>query len=264
LAETHDFVKLSVRLFIDNAFVVVEIQRTCGCSFSFREAAKSLLRSAKGLERMLPRKRFAIPTTLPHRSRAEQQGCFQDDVRIAFDMLRSNRSDCKLLALESLEKMTQPCENADVAAKAILTPENLKQLLAFSETDADIGVSELEESQSNMRRRKVLAILANSLATLNQSDRADVLSITDNGLNCRSFLEMLHSTLDDASARPHDACEAARCLQYLSLSKDVQESLAEMSTLEVVSSACSAGSHSHHRLETESKILLDQLRKVHC
>merc|ERR1712072_530203 len=50
LAETQNGAKFAVRLFRQNNMTVVEIQRQAGCSFDFRDAAKAILRSAKGLQ----------------------------------------------------------------------------------------------------------------------------------------------------------------------------------------------------------------------
>ncbi len=97
------------------------MQRISGCSFSFREASRAVLRSAKGLSSPSPRNPFTIPSTLPLRSLESRQSCVRDDFMIACNMLQSERYDTKILALESLEQMTASCPAVDVAAKSVLS-----------------------------------------------------------------------------------------------------------------------------------------------
>lgn len=264
LAETQDCVKFAVRLFTCNGAVVVEVQRTAGCSFAFREAAKSVLRSAKGLPRVAATKRSSFPSAVPRRSLEVLQQCVKDDYDIAYSMLQSEKYDSQMLGLESLEKMTSSCEAVGVAAKSVLSCDCLRQLLSLLDAHMDLAMEDMKDSHSHILRRKALAVLANACAGLEQADLAQILATNDHDLKTRSFLDMLVSTLRDAAGRPHDAVLAARCLKSLLVSKEVEETIVEMSAMEVASSAYSAGCHSHELLETESKYLMDRLRNVQC
>jgi len=266
LAETHHGVKFAIRLFSHNTTIIVEVQRQTGCSFEFRDVAKTIFSSAKGFQqqRSIPARRFSIPPTLPKRSREMQQKCIRDDFRIAYSMLHSKKSDAQVLALDSMEKMTKSCEAKEVAAKSVLGNNDcLKQLLLLLDTySTDRSISELESSHSSILRRKVLAVLANSCEAISKTDLADILSTNDNDLKTRSFLSLLLSSLQEASIRPHDAFQAVRCLRYLLVSKEVESVMIEMSAMDVISSACSAGFNCHEALEKESNELMLQLQNV--
>lgn len=263
LAETQNGAKFAVRLFGQNNMAVVEIQRQAGCSFEFRDAAKAILRSAKGLQhRAAPGRRFTIPSTLPKRSHEVHQKCIQDDFRIAYRMLSSGKSDAQALALESMEKMTKSCVTKDAAAKKVLG-DCLKQLLSVLDTySADQSISQEESCQSYNLRQKVFAVLANSCEAIGKPELAAILSTDDNDLKTRSFLCILLSSLREAPLKPHDAFQAVRCLRYLLISKEVEIAMIEMSAIEVISSARAAGSNCHGALESESRKLMTQLQNV--
>lgn len=213
---------------------------------------------------MPPRKQFTIPSSLPPRPLQVQQECIQNDFHIAYNMLKSDRSDSRLLALDSLEKMTNSCHGVSIAATSVLSSDCLKHLISLLETHMDLAVSDLEGSVAPVLRRKILAVVANACAALTPSDLADILSANDHDLKARSFLDILLSFLSNAQGRPHDAYQAARCLQSLLISKEVEEAMTEMSAFEVVSSACNVGCRSHQALEMESRKLMNQLRNVRC
>ncbi|MGK3757271.1 MAG: hypothetical protein ACI8RD_009585 [Bacillariaceae sp.] len=252
--------------------VVVEIQRASGCSFEFRDAAKVILRSAKtGLQQqhqqqkriVRPERRFTIPLTLPKRSRDDRQKCIQDDFKIACNMLRSNKSDMQVLALESMEHMTKKsCEFKDGAAKSILgNCDHLKQLLLLL-CDTTTSTTTDPSQYSCLLRRKVLAVLANSFEAISTVELAAILSTNDNDLiKTRSFLSSLLSSLQNASILPHDAYQAVRCLRYLLISKEVETAMIQMSVIDVISSACSNGCNFHEGLEQESNKLMMQLQQ---
>jgi hypothetical protein len=254
LAETHDCVKFAVRLFSDQGNVVVEVQRRGGCSFGFREASRAVLSSVKGAPPMaLPKRQFTIPVALPPRSSDVLEECVGDDFEIAMNMLRSEGFDSKMLALDSLEQMTKSCGSIQVAAKLVLGCECVERLVDLLE----------EQDDANVSTRKVLAIVANACAALNTVDLEEILSTSEH-LKTASFLSCLLSSMKEASERPHDAYQAARCLKSLLISKDVENAIAQMSCIEVVELACSAGCNCHHALEQESQKLMTQLRNVCC
>ena len=234
--------------------VVVEVQRTAGCSYSFREACRAVLRSAKGLQPIEPQKRrYTIPSALPSRTTEILQQCVHDDYQIAYNMLQSGRSDSQELALDSLEHMTRSCEAKDVAAKIVLSCDCLTQLTTLLQAE--------EGFQSSVLRRKVLAVIANACLALNPVDLAETVS-SNESLKDRSFVSMLLSALEDATDRPHDAYQAARCLQSLLVCKDVESIMLEMSAVEVVEFARTAGSSSHNALAEEAQKLMTKLRSV--
>jgi hypothetical protein len=173
-------------------------------------------------------------------------------------MLHSGRADSQELALDSFEQMTRLCAAKDEAAKAVLSCDCFKQLIAVLEASTDNAG---DGFQSSFLRRKVLAVLANACAALSQADLAEVLSANPI-LKERSFLSLLLLSVKDAPDRPHDAYHAVRCLQCLLVCKDVEGVLVEMSAMEVMQRARTAGSTSHSALEDETHKLIAQLQNA--
>lgn len=266
LAETHCGVKLVISLFAHDGMVVVEVRRRTGCSFQFRDAAKSILRSSKALgkQRPMTSRKFGLPPTLPKRSREAYHDCIRDDFRIAFNMLQSQKADAHLLALETMGKLTTISDASDVAAKMVLgNRECIKQLLTLLDVYSKGRPNpENEPSYRSTQCRRILEILANSCEEMSNSDLATILSTNDHSLKTRSFLSSLLSSLDEASTRPHDAFQAARCMRRLLISKEVENLLIEMSAIDAISSARSVGVKCHEQLEQESFKLMGQLQNV--
>lgn len=264
LAETEHGVKLIVSLFGHNDMVVVEVRRQAGCSFHFRDAAKAILRSSKGLrkqQRSMLAKKFCISPMLPKRSQGAYHECIRDDFRIAYNMLHSKKADAHLLALETMGKMTTISDASDVAAKLVLSNYDCtKQLLSlFDLYTKDRSNLESKSCYRSTQCRKILEILANSCEAIGNNELATILSTNDHDLKTRSFVSFLISSLNEASIRPHDAFQAARCLRCLLISKEVERLLVEMSAIDVVASAHSVGVNCHEKLEQESFKLMGQL-----
>lgn len=263
IGETQQGTKLGISLFAENGMTVVEVRRQAGCCMAFREAAKTILRSSKGLgsqQRSAPRK-FNIPSTLPKRSMMDHQQCVRDEFRIAQSMLLSKKADSHLLALESMGKMTTKNEASDLAAKLVLSNcDCLKQMLFLLDLyTQDRSTSEMDHS---ILCRKILEILANSCEAIGKSDLEGILSTSDHDLKTRSFLSILLSSMDEAQSRPHDAYQAARCMRYLLVCEDVESTLIDMSAMDAISSARDVGCTLHKGLEQESFELMGQLQNV--
>lgn len=247
--------------------VVVEVRRQAGCSFHFRDAAKAILRSSKKSseqQQSLPAKKFLIPPMLPLRSKEAQQECIRDEFRIAHNMLQSQKADAHLLALETMGRMTTISETSNVAAKLVLNNNDCtKQLLALLDLYTKERPSPENESRFRSTQcRKILQVLANACEAISNNDLVTMLSATDHDLKKRSFVTFLVSALSEASTRPHDAFQAARCLRCLLVSKEVETFLVETSAIDAVSTANSVGVSSHQELEQESFKLMGHLQNV--
>jgi len=267
LVETQDGVKLLISLFGQDGMVVVEVRRQAGCSCLFRDAAKAILRSSKNSgqqQRFSPPKKFCIPPMLPMRSREALHECIRDDFRIAHNMLQSEKADAHLLALDTMGKITTRSGTSDIGAKLVLNNNDCtKQLLALIDLYTKDRPSPENESRFRSTQcRKILQVLANACEAISSSDLATILSTTDTGLKQRSFVSFLVSSLNEASKRPHEAFQAARCLRCLLVSKEVEGLLVEMSAIDAVSSANSVGISCHQELEQESFKLMGHLQNV--
>jgi hypothetical protein len=179
-------------------------------------------------------------------------------------MLHSKKANAHLLALETMGKMTTSSEANDVAAKLVLSNYDcVKQMLFLLDFYKDRSLPETKPSyHSTTVCRKVLEIVANSCEAISKTDLAGILSTNGQDLKTRSFISLLMYFLNEASARPHDAFQAARCVRSLLISEEVETLLVEMSAIDVISSAHSVGQSFHLELEQESNKLLGQLQNA--
>ena len=190
--------------------IVVEIQRTSGCTFAFRDAAKTIVRSAAANANAnkqtpgLAKRRFTIPVSLPKRSKEDLHQCIQDDFQIAYQMISSPKYETQVLGLDSMEQLTRCAKkqntsgsNADevknVVARSVLldrgsrggavtdcdddndTPscDCLKQLLRLLDTTTTTTTTPTSCQASTscfLLCRKILTVLANSLEALNNDN----------------------------------------------------------------------------------------------
>jgi hypothetical protein len=258
-AETSECVKFAVRLFVDNGMVVVEVQRNCGCSFEFHETANAVLKCAKGVQSMAPKRKFTIPSCIPRDTMEQKQKRMEDGLQASFSMLDSDRSDSQLLGMESLEQITRSCECRSSAAKTVLAGECLRKLLSAAQADGSEGFTDMEERHSTIMKRRALTVLANALCALSESNDLKIVLGCTRELKSESLLASLVSTLRESSSCPHEASQAARCMQYLLSAREVEALLVEMSAIGAVSSACTVGVCRCATLERETKKLKLQL-----
>jgi hypothetical protein len=258
IADTKDCVQFAVRLFADQDKVVVEIQRKTGCSFLFHQVVKAVLRSAKGMTSAEPHsnRRFTIPSCVPKETQEEKQKCMEEGLGIAFNLLKNDRLDAHMLAMESLSQLTRATECKAFAANKVLCGDFMERLISLVESGLSLTpLSELEQQHFTMMHRHALTVLANSLSAIDESgELLSVLSIRSE-LTSKSLLAALVSDLEAANERPHDACQAARCIQALVRSAQVKAELIDLDAMSVIFSACTAGAGLNAMLEQESKKL---------
>ena len=241
-------------MFLDSGKIVVEVQRKCGCSYRFRETARTVLRSAKGVTSERARPVMAIPSSIPLESPIQQQQRAESALEVAMQQLCSDRLDSQLIGMETLEQITQSASRFCVSNK-VLEGECLAKVLAAAQDDAGNAGSEFEEQHISIMKRRAMTVVANALSALAESGRLDSLLSECRELKSESFICSLVDTLREASTLPHDATQAARCIRHLLTSKEVEAVLIEMSVDSVVSDACRSGACRSALLEQESKKL---------
>mmetsp|Transcript_11409 Transcript_11409/g.26818 ORF Transcript_11409/g.26818 Transcript_11409/m.26818 type:complete len:399 (-) Transcript_11409:180-1376(-) len=264
VVETQSGVEFVIRICSSDDNVIVEVKRLVGCSLEFRDAAKTILRASTESQndlRLSPPRRFVIPSTLPKRTLEISQNCIRDDLKRAFSMLHSKKSDVQLLGLESVEKMTKSSKTKIIAAKSVLSDYGcLKQFQFLLNAWDDNNQKGVHSFHSSCLRRKIFGVIANSCEAVGNSDLGKIVSMNGNILKTRSFLSFLLASMQDASTKPHDAFEAARCLRFLLVSKEVENAICEMSASNIIISACSGGFSSHRGLEQEANKLIVRLQ----
>jgi hypothetical protein len=249
-------------LFADQGKIIVEIQRKCGCSFQFREAARAVLRSAKGVTTQAPKRKLSIPSCIPRDTMEQEQQRAESCLEVALQQLCSMRLDSQLIGMESLEQITR-CESAGHISRKILEGSCLGKVLSAAQDDVtNARAGEIEGQHVSVMKRWATTVLANALCALSQSGQLEVVLRDCAELKTEHFICNLVETLGDASSLPHEATQAARCIQHLLTSKDVLTFLDEMSAISVVSDACSTGAQRNSHLEQESKKLKVQLSSV--
>lgn len=262
VAETCDCVKFAVRLFADQGKIVVEVQRKCGCSFQFRETARAVLRSAaKGDTTEAPKRKFTMPSCIPRDTLEQQQQRAESGLEVALQQLCSDRLDSQLIGMESLEQVTR-CESRGHVSKKVLEGSCLEKVLSAAQADATDARCDIEEQHISVMKRRAITVLANALCAISKLNELEVFLEGCAQLKSESFICNLVETLREASTQPHEATQAARCMQHLMASKDVQSVLIEMSAISVVSDACTTGASRSTLLEQESKKLKMQLSSV--
>jgi len=258
--ETSDCLKFAVRLFTGEGKMIVEIQRKCGCSFQFREIARSLIRSAKGISQTTKRK-FELPSCIPRQAPEMRQARADAGFEVALRQLSSQFVDSQLIGMESLEQMTR-CESRTCISKKVLTGSCLSKVLEATQQSPSALHSTLSEDHESVIRRRAITVLANALSASAESGELQSVMDESKMLKSESLINSLIETLRDASTSPHEATQSARCIQYLMTDKQVKMIIMKMSVESIVSEACHFGESQSTLLERESKRLKLQLGSI--
>jgi hypothetical protein len=260
LAETPEHVCLCIRLFLDEEKIVVEVQRRSGCCFLFHQSAKSILRAAKGMKpQRLPT--FKIPECVKAEADLSFEDSTEEAVQIASGLLKKDRYDAHLLGMESLVKLTKATSTK--AAHALFQGQVLDTILSLiqswrmhQEDKDDYVIPEMEKDYFALMHRNALTVLANCLNALEQAGELEQLIGTQDRLVADELLSVLIDELGGAEQRPHDACQACRCLKtLLRSSKDIKMRAVGLGAPKAATSALNEGVCTHLRLEEECRKL---------
>eukprot|EP00522_Entomoneis_paludosa_P018785 CAMPEP_0172440136 /NCGR_PEP_ID=MMETSP1065-20121228/881_1 /TAXON_ID=265537 /ORGANISM="Amphiprora paludosa, Strain CCMP125" /LENGTH=368 /DNA_ID=CAMNT_0013188919 /DNA_START=113 /DNA_END=1219 /DNA_ORIENTATION=+ len=251
-AETEDNVQFSIRLFEGkNGSVLVEVQKASGCCYSYCQAAKAVLRAAKGIRTPAKRRTFSIPPCVPKVSAEESEAATRDGLELAEQLLAKQQMDANLLAVESLVHLSKATENQCFTARCILSGQFQVKLLSLIDSfDSASGHDEIERDHLNMMKRHSLAILANCFAALERSGELVSLLQQQQELTSKGVVSALVSEVAAAGERPHDACQAANCLRtLLAASEETKRKAADLNACEAISQARHTGVCRHAALE---------------
>ena len=255
-AETRENVRFVLRLWRKNSNqVIVEAQKIDGCCFSYCQAAKAVLRAAKG-QPAVPKRKFTLPSCVPRETEDEQKESIKSGLAIASNMLKSDRVDSHMMAIDTLLHLSKATQNPSFAAHCILCGEFRSTLLALveycrvSRGQAETPINESEQQMITMMHRNALTIIANCLKSL-QDSRELVQVLSQRQELCSSnFLAALLEDVSACNSRPHDACEAVRCLQPLMCaSTEIRRKVLELGAEGVVETATQEGACRHASLE---------------
>lgn len=271
-AETKDHVHFNVQLFEDCGRVVVEVQRLNGCSFSFYQTAKLVLNAAKGVVGRPLRAPPKINTCTSYicRKQEEQNESITESLEIALSILNNDRLDTNILAMEILLQLTScnaTTTNRSYAANEILSGPLLEILIGLIQcnktnpTTDSKTTSEIEEEYFSRMRCDALTIFANCVHAMEKSGKLGTIMQQIEKIHFDDVIIALVNDLNLASSKPHEACQAARCLQpLLRSSMRIRRGASTLNVAEAVMCASNTGSINHFMLQRESsqlKLLLE-------
>ena len=253
-AETADGIQFSIRLWEGKSdAVLVEVQKVSGCCYSYCQAAKAVLRAAKGI-RAPPTKRrtFSIPPSLPRCSPQESRESARAGLEVAENLWQTQQFDSQLLALESLVHLSKGVENQNDTARCILCGEFRMHLLVLvnSMEATAMNTNDVEKEYTTMMRRHALTILANCFGALERSGELVDLLQEQSDLRSSNLIAALVEEVAAAEERPHDAVQAVLCLKnLLAASSELKFQAAELNAFEAVSEARLGAACRHAALE---------------
>jgi len=255
-AETRENVKFVVRLWKKNSQqVIVESQKLDGCCFLYCQAAKAVLRAAKG-QPAAPKRTFALPACVPRETDDAQKSCVQSGLEMASTMIKSDRLDSHVMAIDTLLHISKVTEKPAFAAHCILCGEFRSTLFSLIEcfrmdrSQAESPLGEVEQQHVAIMHRNALTIIANCLEALQTSRELVQVIAEQEGLESSDFLAALIEDVAACQQRPHDACEATRCLRPLmNASGSIRRKVLELGAADAVEAAAQEGCCRHALLE---------------
>jgi len=271
-AETKDHVHFNVQLFEDCGRVVVEVQRLNGCSFSFYQTAKLVLNAAKGVVGRPLREppMINICTSYAFRKQEEQNESITESLEIALSILNNDRLDTNILAMEILLQLTScnaTTSSRSYAAREILSGPLLEILVGLIQSNKTNPTndrkirSEIEEEYFGRMRCDALTIFANCVHAMEKPEKLGTIMQQKERIHFDELIIALVKDLNLASSKPHEACQAARCLQsLLGLSIQMRRRALTLNVSEAAMYASNMGSINHFMLQHESlqlKLLLE-------
>ena len=255
-AETRENVRFVVRLWRkDSQQVIVECQKLDGCCFLYCQAAKAVLRAVKG-QPAPPKRKFALPACVPRESDDALKSCIESGLECAASMIKSDRMDSHMMAIDTLLHISKATEKPAFAAHCILCGDFRSTLLSLVEccrmdrSQSESRLGEVEEQHVAIMHRNALSIIANCFKALQDSRELVQVIAEQEDLSSPDFLAALVEDVSACTQRPHDACEAARCLRPLMCaSETIRRKVLEFGAEDAVDAAAQEGSCRHALLE---------------
>lgn len=254
-AQTRENVRFTIRLWKKGSEkVIVEIQKLDGCCFLYCQAAKAILRAAKG-QSSPPKRKFALPACVPRESDDVRRSCIESGLEIASSMLKEKRIDAHAMAIDTLLHISKATQKPGFAAHCILCGEFRSTLLSLVECSrlcpSEVPMDDFEKEQAAVMHRNALTIIANCLKALHDSRELQEVLAQQDDLSSLGFLASLVEDVSACNERPHDACEAARCLQPLMrTSESIRRKVLELGAADALDSASHEGVCRHALLES--------------
>jgi len=234
---------------------VVEVQRRCGCSFVYRQIAKSVIKAVKGGKVKVPAPRALpkVPKSI-FKEEDRKQEC-EEALEIAADLITKESFDSQLLGIQSLAQLTAGDATKVQAAKTILRGPIYESVLSFIRPLGDEEETKddsMTEHRGNMKM-DAFSVLANCFSAVSGK-------ISFDGIANDELLEMIIEQLRTADETPHSACHAARALKALLTSSEAVKLRADqLDAAAAVLLAHKEGVNRHLMLEEVTKYLKEEV-----
>ena len=228
VAETTCHTQFYVKLFEDDNQVIVEVQRRSGCSYTFSQCSKAILRAAKGQDSQKA-PQYSVPAAI--RRPEEEFKVNAECLEQSFDLLQQERIDAQLLGMQLLLKLSEKVRLGDRLALVI-------NHVKVRPADDDHFAAVL--------RRDALTVLANSLV---ENQPTELLS--------DDLLRILIADLTDHDL--HTAHQAARCLTAICQCRKLKQLVTKMGASSATFIARQEGQSRHKLLERETRQLQMEL-----
>ena len=219
---------------------------------------KGVLRAAKGEAVPARRITFTVPDCVPQSTHEGERLCLEEGLRMASSLLKENRVDAHVLAVQSLMHISQVTQEKDFAAHCILCGEFQSTLVSLIESfhidhkTYETVKCKLDLEALQQMHRYALTILANCLSALQSSGELAKVLEEQKELTSMKLLTALIKDAENACDKPHDACQAIRCIGSIGMTSSVaQERLAELGAPSVVDTAQKQGLCRHAKLAEE-------------
>merc|ERR1712226_291347 len=252
-AETVDHVNFAVRLWQGkNGTVLIEVQKVSGCCYGYCQAAKAVLRAAKGISTPMKRRTLSIPQSVLKVSDEESEAATRDGLEIAEQLFDKDELDAKCLATESLLMLSKSTDNQCLVARCILSGALCEKLMKLIGESMNSGNNQdnIQKEYVSVMRRHAFAIFSNCLGALEKSGELPNLLQNQKDLTSSGIISALVVEVAAASDRPHDACQAANCLATLLVaSDDIKRKAVDLNAYETISEAYVTGKCRHMALE---------------
>ena len=197
-----------------------------------------------------------MPRCIPKMEPKDAQAATLEGVEIAEGLLKQDRHDTRLLAMESLEKLSGSIENKGYAARMILSNKLISSTLlelvqtSPSPEEDSFEMSVIEKEHVSRMRRMSFIVLGNCLTTLAHDAQLCGLLKEHGHLASDSVVEAFSSELSAAGERPHEASQAAECLRVLmTASEDIAQRASTYRISESLVNAHGVGACRHLGLE---------------
>lgn len=249
--------------------MIVECQRCVGCGYYFCQVAKKILKAAKTgvIKKASPPGELEVPSSVRNAAPIECNDVNKqvtDSMVLVSEMIKVDRMDAELLALESLRHLTSSSSTKAISANLIMSGDVFDAIFSLivcsrlSRADAGDNLSAYEEEHFSCMHRFAMQILANCLVSLDETNELVNVLTKRPELVSSELLNMFVVTVAGSVSKPHEAVDACKCLQKLCQASEIAKKnvlvFSKMMNLENASSCRNA------LLKEESMKLMGELK----